>query len=384
MKQKAAFFLLLLSLITNLSFAQLPKPDHIVVLILENHPLAQIINNPDAPYINTIINDPFTAFFNSSYALTHPSQPNYLMLYSGFNQGVTDNATPVNTPLTTPNLGASLIQNGYSFATYSEDLPYEGYLGDTNAYYVRKHNPCSNWQGTLPIALGTNGIPASCNKPFSDFPSNFDSLPTISFVVPNLINDMHNTYWLPSCVQDGDAWVQTNLDDYIQWCKTNNSLFILTFDEDDYSASNHITTFFTGAMVLHAAIQDSINHYSLLRTFEEMYSLPNSANTSLNDPILNCWTNLNSIKQSETDNFEITAAIVNNEITLNYNLNSETTVNIELLNSDGRIIFSKQQKLNAGSDQVIIKNINVTAGLYFLHLRSDRHSYTNKLFMTGQ
>ena len=39
------------------------------------------------------------------FAVTHPSQPNYLQFFSGSNQGVTSNSTPAG-PFSTPNLGA--------------------------------------------------------------------------------------------------------------------------------------------------------------------------------------------------------------------------------------------------------------------------------------
>ena len=36
------------------SVTAVPRPDHVVVLILENHASASIIGNPDAPYINAL------------------------------------------------------------------------------------------------------------------------------------------------------------------------------------------------------------------------------------------------------------------------------------------------------------------------------------------
>jgi hypothetical protein len=83
------------------------RPLHTVILILENHSFSQIAGNAQAPYINALLNDNHTATLTQSFALTHPSQPNYIMLYSGSSQGVTDNNVPSNLPFTTPNLGAS-------------------------------------------------------------------------------------------------------------------------------------------------------------------------------------------------------------------------------------------------------------------------------------
>src|SRR5438045_9014461 len=78
-----------------------------------------------------------------------------------------------------------------------------------------------------------------------------------------------------------------NLNNYIQWAKTHNSLFILTFDEDDGSQGNRIATIFSGPMVAAAQYSNHIDHYNILRTIEDMYGLPHAGNAS--SPITNCW-----------------------------------------------------------------------------------------------
>src|SRR5438270_13355900 len=102
--------------------AQIPQYDHVVVVIEENHNFGQIIGSADAPYINSLAAT--SALFTSSHGTEHPSQPNYLDLYSGFNQAVVGDSTSLLAPFTTGNLGASLLNGGYSFADYSESLPY--------------------------------------------------------------------------------------------------------------------------------------------------------------------------------------------------------------------------------------------------------------------
>ena len=50
---------------------------------------------------------------------------------------------------------------------------------------------------------------------------------------------------------------------YIQWAITHNSLLILTWDEDDGSATSHIATIFVGAHVKAGHYSESMNHYSV-------------------------------------------------------------------------------------------------------------------------
>lgn len=54
----------------------LPKPEHTIVIIEENHGFDQIIGAPQAPFINKLANE--GALFTDAHGVTHPSQPNYI------------------------------------------------------------------------------------------------------------------------------------------------------------------------------------------------------------------------------------------------------------------------------------------------------------------
>ncbi len=282
----------LVFLTTGKSFGYIPTPSHVVVVVLENHGYGSIAGSSAAPYINSLINDPNCAFFTQSYALAHPSQPNYLQLFSGSTQGCVDDAIPAGVPFTTPNLGAELLHDSKPFIGYSESLPSVGYLGGVYGSYAAKHSPWTNWQGT-----GLNQLPATCNQPFTAFPTDYNLLPTVSFVIPNQDNDMHNGID-PLRITTGDTWVQTNLNSYIQWAKTNNSLLIITFDEDEYMSSQRIVTMMIGSHVQGGTYANPIDHYSVLSLLEDMYNLPNSGAAANAGPIDYCWTTCNQMNVS--------------------------------------------------------------------------------------
>jgi hypothetical protein len=293
---KRFFILLFLSrACLVISQTALPRPDHIVIVILENHSYSQLIGSPAAYFINSLANDTLSALFTDSHGITHPSQPNYLILYSGSAQGVINDQVPSDNPFTSANLGRQLIDAGKTFITYSEDLPEVGYNGKTSGYYARKHNPLANWMGT-----GTNQVSATTNQPLTAFPSgDFTLLPTVSYVVPNLNNDMHNGSD-PARITTCDEWISNNLGGYIQWAKANNSLFILTFDEDDRSSGNHIVTVFTGQMVQAGQYSTRIDHYSVLNTIENMYGLAYLGDSVTHTIITDCWKE-NSIPSGLND-----------------------------------------------------------------------------------
>jgi phosphatidylinositol-3-phosphatase len=294
------FILFLLITTSNIVLSQpiLPKPDHIVIVILENHGYEDIIDSPSAPYINSLATDTLSAFFTMSYGLTHPSQPNYLLLYSGSAQGVTGNEIPINSPFTTDNIGRQLIDSGKTFISYSEDMPVAGYNGEYINYYARKHNPVTNWMGN-----GINQVSPTINQPFTAFPSsNFELLPTVCFVIPSTFNDMHDGVE-PTLIKTGDEWISKNMNSYIQWAKTHNSLIILTFDEDDYTDSNHITTIFSGQMIKTGQYSSKINHYSILHTIEKLYGLPYIGDSLSYAPITDCWKHINAPDSILTNHF---------------------------------------------------------------------------------
>jgi phosphatidylinositol-3-phosphatase len=251
----------------------LPAPVHIVIVIEENKPDSSVIGSKPAPYINALANS--GANMTQSFAETHPSEPNYLALFAGNTFGLTSDACPVNAGAA-PNLASELLVAGYSFAGFSEDLPAVGSTACSAGKYARKHAPWANF---------TN-VPAANSLPFSAFNnrSDYASLPTVSFVIPNLDNDMHD-----GTIAQADTWLYNNLSHYANWAVGNNSLLIITFDEDDGGSENQIPTIIYGGHVKPGSYSETITHYSVLSTIEEMYGLPRTGLAANAPAITDIW-----------------------------------------------------------------------------------------------
>ena len=162
-----------------------PAYDHIVIVMMENHDYSEIIGNTNAPYINSLAAG--GALLSNYTALTHPSEPNYLGLYAGSTFGVTDDNFHSEPG---PTLDTILQAAGKTFA---------GYVEHPNA--SADHNP---WEAF------PEGV--TVERDFNAFPfGNYASLPSVSFVIPSLYDDMHN-----GTVQQGDTWLNTNFDSYAQ------------------------------------------------------------------------------------------------------------------------------------------------------------------------
>ena len=261
------------SLLTTPAFAQgngVPRPDHVVMVIDENKPFNRIVGVAAAPYINSLVQR--GALFFSSYAIRHPSQPNYIALLSGSTHGVNDDNCV--SRIQGENLGSELFGAGFTFAGYSESMPAVGFRGCSHGGYERKHNPWVNF---------TN-VPPTANLPFTAFPSDFTQLPTLSIVVPNQRNDMHD-----GSVAEGDRWLETHLGPYIDWAMTHHSLFLLTWDEGKNGTDNRILTLMVGEQVQPGLYAERVDHYTVLRTLLEMYGLEPMGFATNRDPITSIW-----------------------------------------------------------------------------------------------
>lgn len=247
-----------------------PRPSHTILVILENESYAEIIGSHDAPYLNGLAAN--GASFVRSFATTHPSEPNYLALFSGSTHGITTDSCPHT--FTGRNLGSELRAAGETFAGYSESLPRTGYSGCSLGPYARKHNP---W-------VDFSDLPRSTDRPFAAFPAKFSGLPTLSVVVPNLNHDMHD-----GTVGQGDRWLKQHLGTYARAAEHDNGLFIVTWDEDDGTAPNRIPTIIVGTDVKPGRYSERINDYRLLRTLESAYELPLLGHSAARRPITNIW-----------------------------------------------------------------------------------------------
>ncbi len=259
------------SVTATVAAGAVPRPEHIVVVIEENHSYSDIIGSADAPYLNSLAAS--GASFTASFAVTHPSEPNYLSLFSGWSQGLTDDSCPHT--FTGANLASQLTAAGLTFTGYSEGLPNPGDTGCATGGYARKHNPWSDFPS----------VPAKDSQPLSAFPTDYARLPTVSFLVPDLNDDMHD-----GTVTQGDTWLREHLDSYRHWAATHHSLLIVTWDEDDNSASNRIPTIITGQPVLPGKYSQRINHYAVLRTLQAAYGLPALGASASATAITGCWT----------------------------------------------------------------------------------------------
>ena len=242
-----------------------PAFNHIFTIVMENHSYGQIIGSGSAPYINSLAAKYGLA--TNYFAVAHPSLPNYLALTGGSTFGITSDCTTCF--VSAPNIAKDRVEaSGRSWKAYMESMPRPCFVGDSYPY-MQKHDPF--------IYFNDIRINATeCNKvvPYSTLATDLKSAgttPNYAWITPNMCNDMHDC-----SVSTGDTWLKNNVPAILNSAAftTQNSLLMITWDEDNGSSGNHVATLVIAKSVP-AGFRSSVRytHYSLLRTVESAWGL---------------------------------------------------------------------------------------------------------------
>ena len=314
----------------------------VFVIAMENHNFTQpptqmspqqILGNPAAPYMNSLITpgNPnaaqvsfATAYYNSGTGV-HPSEPNYVWAEAGtdFN-GHTDadpsfaNGNFFGAPHLTGQLNAAHVP----WNNYQEDVqlassplhsasgtngPVNPYNGSTQYNYAPKHNPIAFFVDTLV----QNVYPLA--QLFDDL--NHNGVGRYNWITPDQFNDAHTAlnggFTYHGTLYTGDAANIAQGDNFLSQvvpqimasqAYQHNGVIIIWWDEteggDDITRT--LPEFVISPLAKGNAYASSLvmSHSSDLKTMEEIFGLPN-----VNSPI----------PASETNNFggQNNVAIVN-------------------------------------------------------------------------
>lgn len=231
-------------------------PGPLVVLVLENHSARQILGNTCCPSLNAQASK--GRIYAGYHAVTHPSLPNYLAMTSGSTCGKTgtDSVTPY---CPGRNLWDQLRHAGVPWRVYQESMPGRCSMSDTSLYAVR-HDP----EAIYADQAGT----ATCAAHVVPLRSTITSLPALTFVTPNICDDMHTC---PASA--GDRWLRTWLPKFLH---VHDTRVVVTFDEG--SGDNHVAAFEVGAGVPNTTDHRFFTHYSLLAGIEKTFGLQRLGN----------------------------------------------------------------------------------------------------------
>lgn len=245
--------------------------------MLENKEDNQVIGRPGAPYLNALARR--SALAANYYAITHPSLPNYLALTSGSTLGFSGSDCG-SCSVSHRNLVDELDAAGISWKVYAEDMPSACSTKVATGGYVRRHNPFLYYRDVA-------DSPKRCRLvvPATDLTRDLTNraLPRLVWLVPNICHDMH------SCgVYTGDVYLRSIVPRVLSELGPSGILFI-TFDEGDtdrgccgVAKGGHIATLIAGPGA-RAGVRSmrAYDHYSLLRTIEDLWGLPRLGGAAL-------------------------------------------------------------------------------------------------------
>lgn len=254
-----------------------PAFDHIFVVVFENKELGSVLGTRSAPTFNQYART--YARLTQSYAVAHPSLPNYLALVSGSTFGIRSDCTDC--LVSAQSLADTIEASGRTWKTYAESLPRPGYLGAFSGRYAKKHDPFAYFR---PIA----NDPQRARRivPLAQLTSDrvADRLPDFGFIVPNMCNSMHDC-----SVRTGDRWLGKTVGPLL---RIPRAVVFVTFDEGASSlrGGGHIATLALGTAVKPRSVLRGVTtHYGLLRTIEDAWGLPRLGASARATPITGIW-----------------------------------------------------------------------------------------------
>jgi hypothetical protein len=310
----------------------IPRYAHIFVIVEENKNYEQIMDPASAPNIAGLAATYGNATQFSSEV--HPSEANYVALLGGDTFGIhDDDAYYCHAGMTdpfcggagapgyadhtvrSPHLGDQLQAAGLSWKGYYENLPQPGspavIASDpafddhtrSTALYASKHSGFMNFASVQQDPKRAEHI-VEFKQLDADLASG--QLPSFALIVPNQCNEMHGLHGtglpadcdgsvdLPGLIRRGDR-VAGELVKKIQatdaWRSSRNVAIVITFDEgagkvrggccavtpdapSNFGGGHIPTVVITNHGPRGAKDDRPYNHYSLLRTMEDAFGLP--------------------------------------------------------------------------------------------------------------
>jgi phospholipase C len=245
-----------------------PLGSHVVVIVMENAEYGEVIGARAAPYVTALAHRYGVA--SASFAMTHPSLPNYLALTSGSTHGISSDCTSCS--VSSQNIVDQLERAGLSWRAYMEDLPRPCFTGAEAGGYAKKHDPFAYYRDIV-------RSPTRCGRirGFGALASDLRGghLPAYAWITPNLCNDGHDCG-----VAAGDRFLARTVPSLLSELGPDG-LLLVTWDEGGSSAGccggaagGRVATVVAGPLVRPSARDNRpVDDYGVLGTIEEVFGL---------------------------------------------------------------------------------------------------------------
>ena len=266
-------------LVTPRAAESATRPPPLVIIVMENKPASRIVGNPAAPFMNAFIARGVRFTNYEEGEAKGPSLPDYLQLAAGSSCGrYSDKVEPGDAGISsscTTTLWNQLEKSGRSWGVYMDGMPSpcsSAITHDdtaTDGQYALKHNPAIPFE----VIYGDQALCRSHVLPYASFDP--AKLPDVSFVSPNICNDMHGSRsakWTncrsgsSALIMRGDRWLADRVPEML----ANGAQVFVTFDE-----SGTLYAVAAGPGLRAGTTDDTAyTHYSFLAAVEDRFGLP--------------------------------------------------------------------------------------------------------------
>ena len=249
---------------------------HVIWIWMENQSYNTAIDPRSAPFLASLGRQ--CGLATNYHSITHPSLPNYIAATSGVSRhALTRFATDCSPSPSCSTSAESIFAQTPSWRAYEESMPRPCDRRDAGLYAVR-HNPPAYYR-----RLAKECVRADVPIDRLDAALAQESLPAFSFITPNVCHDGH------ACtLSSADAWLANEVQEIVDSnsYRRGDTVLFITYDEGTGDTpgncaahppapSCHVATVVASPSTPPGTRSaERFNHYSLLRTTEDLLGLP--------------------------------------------------------------------------------------------------------------
>jgi phospholipase C len=260
---------------------------HVIVIVEENKAVNQVMGR--APYQTAVAKACGQAA--NMHAEAYPSLPNYVAMTSGAVPAPVAGRDCQPTGGCVATSQSIFSQTAGSWRVYAESMPANCSRSNTrDGLYVPRHTAAPYFtdlasgclKRQLPLGTTTSGALSSDLRA--------GTLAAFSLVAPNTTNDAHG-----GCLSCADAWLARWMPRIVASpaYQDGSTAVFVTYDSDDKSSKNHIATMVIAPSVKPGTVAiGAYNHYSMLRTIEDMLGLSGHLGGAATAPSMRAAFNL--------------------------------------------------------------------------------------------
>jgi hypothetical protein len=254
---------------------------HVFLIVMENKDWAEIYGNlREAPYVNGLLSDPEVAWGSRYYGVTHPSEPNYLVLEAGDTFGIRNDRDPEDNSQTTHDHLAWLLDHAApprSWRSYQEHIESHPCPVANHGLYAVRHNPVMFFTDVTRDRKYCADHVKPLARLFDDLGKEKDT-PAYAFVTPDLYHDMHNQraagpWSWKSRIREGDDWLKEIVPTIRKSAAYRNGAILITWDESEGRHEPPVGMIVISPFARRGEVKTRYDHYDLFRTIEAIFGV---------------------------------------------------------------------------------------------------------------